>query len=137
MRKLKEAEAAKEKAAKTVKTIPTFTLETVPEENETRIETANLSGQFENVENFSGHVQTSDEPPVDPVWNEQEAMDAIKTAFGGPSNDANVSRENIFLLVCKHCVEEIEKPYVSITQLGPAKDWPEWPDKRPDEEDRE
>jgi len=123
IRKLKEAEAAKEKAAKTVKTIPTFTLETVPEDDETRNETANLSGQY--VESFSGHVQTSDEPPVDSVWNEQEAMDAIKTAFGGPSNDANVSRENLFLLVCKHCVDQIEKPYVSITQLGPAKEWPE------------
>ena len=131
--KLKAAEAEKEKAAKTVRTIPTFTLESVPEENETRIETTNLSGQFENIENFSGHVQAED----DSVWNEQEAMDAIKTAFGGPSNDTNVSRENLFLLVCKHCVEQIEKPYVSITQLGPAKDWPEWPNERPDEEDRE
>ena len=81
----------------------------MPEENETRIETAQLSGQFENIENFSGHVQTEE----DPVWNEQEAMDAIKTAFGGPSNNANVSRENLFLLVCKHCVEQLSLIHIS------------------------
>ena len=58
----------------------------------------------------------------DNEWDEEAAMEAIRKDFGG-NDPVNVSPENVFILVCEHCVALMDKPNTKITKTGESYTW--------------
>ena len=121
LRRVKEAEAKKQ--------LQRVTIETIDEDDESANETTRLSGTKKSApENLSGkstETAKSDENlggGDDSVWDEEAAMEAIRKDFGN-DDPVNVSPENVFILVCEHCVALVDKPNTKITKSGESFTW--------------